>query len=457
LQDHALQAARISPDEIVLADVRLRLDGVPLPFDTLGGTGSGQPPAPGRVRLDVSADQAGTAVRSGGLLICDTQSMPMAMLSDPLPIGDGPSLVLEGDLVALPGGPVTGERYRSAAELPRQGRARLVVVAGRPLTTADVEAVTAEARELAAEVLLLVPDAGPSPDGLPASVLLDCVDRAVAHFAPDVSVSVVTTALCWRRADVDQTLADAVGRGYQASRTLLLTAATRCRPLSAGPVDEWATVLGAVTQGQPVSTRDVVLADAVPVLLAWRPPRRERGLVVLFTGLSGSGKSTLAELLAEHLKERAGRTVTLLDGDVVRRMLSSGLGFSRPDRDLNVRRIGFVAAEIARHGGVAVCAPIAPYAESRAAVRELVEPLGDLVMVHVSTPLEECERRDVKGLYAKARAGLVEHFTGVTDTYEEPLDADLRIDTTGLDRDTCLAVVLDHLRAGGWIPSPAVG
>ncbi len=403
------------------------------------------------MRLDVPA---GTAVRGPGLLICDTQSMPMAMLSDPRPVGDGPSSRMEGELIALPGGPAAGERYRSPADLPRQGRARLVVVAGRPLTTADVDALTAEGRELAAEVLLLVPDAGTSPDGLPAAVLLDCVDRAAVHFPPDVSVSVVTTALRWRRADVDQTLADAVGRGYQASRTVLLTAASRCQP--AAPADEWADVLGAVTQGRAVSTSDVVLADAVPVLQAWRPPRRDRGLVVLFTGLSGSGKSTLAELLAEHLAARAGRTVTLLDGDVVRRMLSSGLGFSRPDRDLNVRRIGFVASEIARHGGVAVCAPIAPYAESRAAVRELVEPLGDLVMVHVSTPLEECERRDVKGLYAKARAGLIEHFTGVTDSYEEPLDADLRIDTTGLDREVCLAVVLDHLRAGGWIPASAV-
>jgi sulfate adenylyltransferase len=451
LQDPSVQAVRVSPDETVLADVRLTLDGVPLPFDTLGGTGREQPPPPGRVRLDVPA---GTPVRAAGLLICDTQSMPMAMLSDPLPVGDGSSPRLEGELVALPGGPAAGERYRSPAELPRHGRARLVVVAGRPLATADVDALTTEARELAAEVLVLVPDAGPSPDGLPAAVLLDCVDRAVAHFAPDVSVAVVTTALRWRRADADQPLADAVGRGYQASRTVLLTAASRCRP--AAPVDEWAEVLDAVTQGRAVSTSDAVLASAVPVLQAWRPPRRDRGLVVLFTGLSGSGKSTLAELLAEHLTARAGRTVTLLDGDVVRRMLSSGLGFSRPDRDLNVRRIGFVASEIARHGGVAVCAPIAPYAESRAAVRELVEPVGDLVMVHVSTPLEECERRDVKGLYAKARAGLVEHFTGVTDSYEEPLDADLRIDTTGLDRETCLAVVLDHLRAGGWIPSPAV-
>jgi sulfate adenylyltransferase len=159
---------------------------------------------------------------------------------------------------------------------------------------------------------------------------------------------------------------------------------------------------------------------------------RTRGLTVFFTGLSGSGKSTVARALAGRLAERGDRTVSLLDGDVVRRSLSAGLGFSREDRDRNITRIGWVAAEVTRHGGVAVCAPIAPYASVRAEVRRLVEQYGDFVLVHVSTPLAECVRRDRKGLYAKARAGDIPAFTGISDPYEVPDDADLAVDTTDL-------------------------
>ena len=136
-----------------------------------------------------------------------------------------------------------------------------------------------------------------------------------------------------------------------------------------------------------------------------RPPRSARGVVVFCTGLSGSGKSTLARDLRDALLERGDRTVSLLDGDLVRRLLSAGLTFSREDRDLNIARIGYVAAEVARHGGIAICAPIAPYAAARAGVRRMVSEVGDFVLVHVSTPLEVCEARDRKGLYAQARAG----------------------------------------------------
>ncbi|WP_017626812.1 adenylyl-sulfate kinase, partial [Nocardiopsis chromatogenes] len=182
-----------------------------------------------------------------------------------------------------------------------------------------------------------------------------------------------------------------------------------------------------------------------------RPARTRRGLTVLFTGLSGSGKSTVARAVAEGIR-RSGRTLTLLDGDVVRRMLSKGLTFSREDRDMNVRRIGYVASEITRHGGVAVCAPIAPYAATRAEVRAMVEENGDFFLVHVATPLHECERRDRKGLYAKARAGEIPAFTGISDPYEEPADADLVLDTTGQDPADSAAEVLTALRAGGWLP-----
>ncbi|WP_420855828.1 adenylyl-sulfate kinase [Thermoactinospora rubra] len=181
------------------------------------------------------------------------------------------------------------------------------------------------------------------------------------------------------------------------------------------------------------------------------PPHR-RGLVVFFTGLSGSGKSTIARGLRDALLELGGRTITYLDGDVVRHLLSKGLTFSKADRDLNIRRIGFVAAEAARHGGLAICAPIAPYAATRAEVREMVEAVGaDFMLVYVATPLEECERRDRKGLYAKARAGLIPEFTGVSDPYEEPEDADLVVDTTHISIEAAVSRVLDAIRAGGYI------
>jgi sulfate adenylyltransferase len=182
-----------------------------------------------------------------------------------------------------------------------------------------------------------------------------------------------------------------------------------------------------------------------------RPPRAKRGVVVFFTGLSGSGKSTLARDLRDALLERGDRTVSLLDGDQVRRLLSAGLTFSRADRDLNIARIGYVAAEVARHGGIAICAPIAPYAAARAAVRRMVSEVGDFVLMHVSTPLEVCEARDRKGLYAQARAGIIGSFTGISDPYEVPDDADLAIDTSAVSRHEAVAAVLAHLTRGGWL------
>jgi len=171
---------------------------------------------------------------------------------------------------------------------------------------------------------------------------------------------------------------------------------------------------------------------------------------VFFTGLSGSGKSTVAALLAVQLAE-AGRTVTLLDGDVVRTHLSQGLGFSKADRETNIRRIGWVAAEVTKHGGTAICAPIAPYAQARAAAREMVSKVGDFLLVYVSTPVEVCAARDRKGLYAKARAGLITGFTGVSDPYEEPRDADLVLDTSAMTRPEAIDAVLRLLTTGGWL------
>lgn len=181
-----------------------------------------------------------------------------------------------------------------------------------------------------------------------------------------------------------------------------------------------------------------------------RPAPDEQGLVVFFTGLSGSGKSTVARAFMDKLLEQGTRTVTSLDGDVVRNNLSKGLTFSDEDRETNIRRIGWVAAEISRHGGVAVVSPIAPFDHTRKAVRADVEAAGGaFFLVHVATPLEECERRDRKGLYAKARAGEIPHFTGISSPYEEPADADIRLDTTGRSVEDALHDVLVGLRDAG--------
>ena len=181
------------------------------------------------------------------------------------------------------------------------------------------------------------------------------------------------------------------------------------------------------------------------------PPRSHQGVTVFFTGLSGSGKSTIASALLVKLLEIGGRPVSLLDGDLVRKNLSSELGFSKEHRDLNIRRIGFVAAEITRNGGLAVCAPIAPYDATRRDVRRMVEAGGGFVLVHVATPLEVCEARDRKGLYAKARAGVLKEFTGISDPYEEPTDADVVIDTTSITPEEAAQDVILHLEREGYI------
>jgi len=186
----------------------------------------------------------------------------------------------------------------------------------------------------------------------------------------------------------------------------------------------------------------------------WHTLHRSRahaGLTVLFTGFSGSGKSTVARALVSRLMDSDPRSVALLDGDVVRHHLSKGLGFSRADRDTNVRRIGYVASEITKAGGIAVAAPIAPYAATRADVRAMVEGQGGFVLVHVSTSLAECERRDRKGLYAKARRGEIPEFTGISDPYEVPDDAEIVVDTTNRSVDAAVDLVWAQLSALGYL------
>jgi sulfate adenylyltransferase len=181
------------------------------------------------------------------------------------------------------------------------------------------------------------------------------------------------------------------------------------------------------------------------------PPRHKQGVTIFFTGLSGSGKSTIANVLLTKFLETGGRPVTLLDGDLVRKHLSSELGFSKEHRDINIRRIGYVASEITKNGGIAICAPIAPYDATRKHVRALVEPLGGFILVHVSTSLEVCEQRDRKGLYAKARAGILKEFTGISDPYEEPKDAEVVINTGELTPEEAAQEIILHLEQEGFI------
>jgi sulfate adenylyltransferase len=181
------------------------------------------------------------------------------------------------------------------------------------------------------------------------------------------------------------------------------------------------------------------------------PPRHKQGFTVFFTGLSGSGKSTIANALMVKLMEMGGRPVSLLDGDIVRKNLSSELGFSKQHRDLNIRRIGYVASEITKNGGIAICAPIAPYASTRRIVREMISPAGGFIEIHVSTPLEVCEERDRKGLYANARAGIIKEFTGISDPYEVPESAEMVIDTVDITPDLAAHRILIQLEAMGFI------
>jgi len=192
-------------------------------------------------------------------------------------------------------------------------------------------------------------------------------------------------------------------------------------------------------------------ADVVEELRKTHPPRHRQGFTVFFTGLSGSGKSTIAHALMTKLMEIGGRPVSLLDGDVVRKNLSSELGFSKEHRDLNIVRIGYVASEITKNGGIAICAPIAPYAHTRRMVRESINPHGGFIEIHVATPLDVCEQRDRKGLYAKARAGIIKEFTGISDPYEKPESPEMLIDTTTISPDLAAHRVLVKLESMGFI------
>jgi sulfate adenylyltransferase len=304
----------------------------------------------------------------------------------------------------------------------RRPHSLLAVPVRGPLSEADLAAVRREATD-AGRAPLLIALTG---DGMPIDASAVGVVRmalAAAAELADIDASVVAVSLPDHGDDHTPRLTSLVCAAYADAHTETLGAATSDFPESVGAIVEHE-----------------------------RPPRSRRGLVVFFTGLSGSGKSTLARALADHILERGERTITSLDGDVVRHHLSKGLGFSRADRETNILRIGFVAAEIARHGGVAICSPIAPFEATRASVRRMVERAGGgFALIHVATPLEECERRDRKGHYAKARRGEIPDFTGISSPYEEPVDYFSKLDTTNRDIAECLQELVAALVAEGWL------
>ena len=201
----------------------------------------------------------------------------------------------------------------------------------------------------------------------------------------------------------------------------------------------------------PKGSADDTMAEITAILQSVDPPPSQQGFTVFFSGLSGSGKSTIANILRVKLSERDGRKVTLLDGDLVRKHLSSELSFSKEHRNLNILRIGFVAAEVTKHGGIAICAPIAPYDAIRKEVRFEIAAHGGFILVHVATPLEVCEERDRKGLYAMARAGKIKEFTGISDPYEEPEDAELVIQTTEMSAEQACDRVIAYLESEGYL------
>jgi sulfate adenylyltransferase len=407
----AVQRPHWTPNARELDD--LELLGMGLLSPVRGFTGPGDSP---RITLVVDAEVAESAAAAGVLDLLDPEGVTLSTLRvrSTYPADHGRT-GLVGEVSATT--PREYGPFRAYHVAPDGDTDRLAVVVRRPLTVQDLEAIrsSADGRRV---VLLAFTGIG-SPRGLTAPALVRATLVAGRLLAAEiVAVSVPDHA----DPETDRFVEDSVALSY-ADEALRL-----------GPA-----------QGPRTPEVDAIVARD-------QPSPTERGLVLFFTGLSGSGKSTLARGVLDRILERGDRTVTSLDGDVVRHLLSKGLGFSRDDRETNIVRIGFVASEISRHGGVAICSPIAPFEATRAQVRAMTaEAGGEFVLVHVATPLAECERRDRKGLYARARAGLIPEFTGISSPYEEPFDANMVIDTTGRDIDDCVGEIMSYLVSQGWL------
>jgi sulfate adenylyltransferase len=494
-EDVLRDAPSYTPRPHELADLELLLAGAYAPLaGFLGradltalarrGTLADGTPWPVAVTLEIPQEMAEGLDLNDPLrrtvVLTDPEGAPVAAIeaTDAWPTTDGRSAV---------GGPVTGmgeasqgpfQRLRRTPEEVRAllppGRV-LGVIADRPLHRPQLAQIAHAARTLAAHLLLLIPVTGPGPDGLPPEALVRTVFAARDRMPPAtiVAVPLLPRSDEMRDALLRARVAAAYGVTHVLSTGDMLSGGglrvlvprelaydnrdgqwrwrddipERFRRLAMSPAE----IDDLLDRGFPLPEWHTPPAVAKELARA-RPPRRQRGLVVFFTGYSGSGKSTIARGLADTMRETGDRTITLLDGDVVRRELSAGLGFSKADRDRNVRRIGWVAAEVARHRGMAVACPIAPYAQARAAARTMAGEAGaGFVLVHVATPLEVCEQRDRKGLYARARAGQLRGMTGVDDPYEEPTDAELVVDTTAMSVPAAVETVLAYLIENGWV------
>jgi sulfate adenylyltransferase len=486
-------------DEAQLGDLELLLSGAlpPLrgfmsPAEADSVTATGRLPDGTPWPVPVTFEMPASAIKpdASRLVLQDPEGTPLAVLAitDRAPVSP--------DLIRL-GGPVTACRpaehgpFRHLRRRPADVAAEfgggpvLAYVTSAPLHSHQIGQLRHAAGQLKARLLLLPMVAGPAEVVVRPDALVRTVQAAARHLPPGTQVIPVPLRPHHAAARDELALRAIVAAAYGATHLLA------DKPVAApgddgnrpGPVipvlspGDWAydpaaevwrplSLIEAGTERTDLASGELEdMLDRGVEVPAWftppavaqelrraRPPRRERGLVIFLTGLSGSGKSTLARALRDALSERGDRTVSLLDGDLVRSLLSAGLTFSRADRDLNIARIGFVATEVARHGGIAICAPIAPYAQARQEVRRAAGEVGDFLLIHVATPAEICEARDRKGLYAKARAGLIDHFTGVSDPYEEPDDADLVIDTSVLSRQEALDAVMRLLTEGGWLP-----
>jgi adenylyl-sulfate kinase len=431
-------------------DLLLGLAGVLPRGHELGGPvleedGDLVPGRAGEVTLALAGPEAARrAVAGGALVLRDQEHTPLAVLEGVVRVA-GSDVAVAG----LPR-PVRARESRAASHPEvdfdlEHLHHRPVLVMARPATTADVQDLAEWAAAVGAPPVVLVAEQSERHDRVGTATLVRLAAALVAEL--DSRAEVLTVPLEGRDHHSDTRLAHRVAARLRAAdvRLLLDDAPT-------DTADAWRRARSALLEGHDDDTPlEDFPATTHDLLHAWRLPRSRRGLVVMFTGLSGSGKSTLARDVADWVATHSSRTVTLLDGDRVRQLLSAGLGFDEASRELNVRRIGYVAAEVARHGGIAICSPIAPAATVRAEVREMAECVGDFLLVHVATPLEECERRDLKGLYAAARRGTVPHFTGISAPYDVPVDADLRVDTSLVERPRAARLVLDTLIDGGWL------
>jgi sulfate adenylyltransferase len=393
------------------------------------------------IRLDVDAEMAARLSPGSLLELQDREGVVVAgvTVNEIWPAEEPSRSYVAGDI--QPRAPIERAAFagyrRTCAETREQlsavGTAGVVAVPiATPLIAPDIAGIAALADSEGDCTLLLLPVVGEAaPRMVDADGLLACTEIAARELAPRPVV--VTSLPITGRPTVEELAAAAKAHG--ATHVLSVESSA----------DQVVPILAA---GEQIPAE--LASPELAVELARRvPPCSSRGLVVFFTGLSGSGKSTLARALDGRLRERSGRLTTLLDGDVVRRHLSAGLGFSPEDRDRNILRIGWVAAEIARHRGVAICAPIAPYDATRRLVRAMVEEVGEFVLVHIATPLQVCEERDRKGLYVRARAGELIDFTGIDAPYERPRDADVVIDTAVVPVDAAVHEILAHLVARG--------